>query len=93
MGRSAAYKQVCGVTLWMTGEAGAQVTVSLHDGREWRELTALALTGDAPADTLPRYLPIHAPRVRQCGIRLQSTGRLVVDGMELTFRGMGDIRV
>lgn len=93
LGRSAAYKQVCGVTLWMTGEAGAQVTVSLHDGREWRELTALALTGDAPADTLPRYLPIHAPRVRQCGIRLQSTGRLVVDGMELTFRGMGDIRV
>lgn len=92
LGRPAAYKQVCGVTLWVTGEAGAQVTVSLHDGTTARTLTTLSLSGDAPEATLPRYLPIHTPRMRQCGIRLQSTGRMAVDGIEVTFRGMGDIR-
>lgn len=93
LGQPAAYKLLGGVTLWVTGEAGGELTVSLHDGTTFRKLATLPLGGDAPEATLPRYLPIHAPRVRQCGIRLQSTGRMAVDGIEVTFRGMGDIRV
>ena len=93
LGMPAAYKKLCGVTLWVTGEAGEQVTVSLHDGNALCELATLPFDGNEPEATLPRYLPIHVPRARQCGIRLQSSGRMAVDGIEVTFRGMGEIRV
>ena len=93
LGDSAVYKQVCGVTLWITGETGERVTVSLHDGTAERSVGTLTLCGGEPSATLPRYLPLHAPRLRYGGSHLRSTGRMAVEGMEITFRGQGEGQV
>lgn len=92
LGAPTAYKQVCGVTLWVTGAAGASLTVSLCDGTVERRLATLALRGDTPEDTLPRYLSVQVPALHRCALRLQSTGALAVDGIELTFQKRGVIR-
>lgn len=92
LGAPTAYKLVTGVTLWVTGASGAALTVSLCDGTAVRRLATMTLHGDAPAETLPRYLSVQAPAVHRCALRLQSTGRLTVDGIELTFQKRGVIR-
>ncbi len=92
LGQPAAYKQLCGVTLWLSGEAGERVTVSLCDGDTTAEVATLTLSGSAPEATLPRYLPTDAVRLCRCGINLRSSGRMTVDGIEVGYRRMGEIR-
>ncbi len=89
----ATYRQLCGVTLWISGAEGGEVTVNVCDGTTVRTATRLRLTGSLPEATLPRYLPLDLPRVHLCGIQLCSTGQIAVDGIEMTFRDRGEIRV
>ncbi len=88
LGAPEQYKQITDVRLWVTGDEGTQVQVSLHDGRvHGTPLAQLTLTDDAH----PRRIG-GLSRVRQSGIALHSTGRMTLDRVEITYRRMGEIR-
>ncbi len=91
-GDTTAYKQVCGVTVWMSGGAGVRVAVTLFDGSETRAVADVTLSGSRPEDTLPRYLLTDAVRLRRLGVRLRAEGRITLDALEVTFRRMGEMR-
>lgn len=87
------YKQLCEVRLRVAGDAGERVSVLLQGGTTARrELASFVLSGAAPQHTYTRRVAANVPRVRQCGITVSCTGRMALDGLELTYRNRGEAR-
>ncbi len=87
------YKQLCEVHLRVAGDAGERVSVLLQDGSyARRELASFALSGALPQHTHTRRVAANVPRTRQCGITVSCTGRMALDGLELTYRNRGEAR-
>ncbi len=90
LGAPEQYKHVGTLRLWITGDDGERVTVSLCDGYR-RDIALLRLDGRAITATPPRTVPVSAARVRYAGIALTCTGRMTLDRLELTYRRMGEM--
>ncbi len=87
------YKQLCEVRLRVAGDADERVTVSLQgDSYTRRELASFTLSGAVPQHTYTRRVAANVPRTRQCGITVSCTGRMALDGLELTYRNRGEAR-
>lgn len=91
LGAPEQYKHIGTLRLWITGDDGERVTVSLCDGSR-RDIALLRLDGRDITATPPRSVPVSAARVRYAGIALACTGRMTLDRLEMTYRRMGEMR-
>lgn len=91
LGAPEEYKHIAALRLWMTGDAGVPVTVSLCGGTP-RPVAAVCMNGAPIEDAPPRRLAVGASRVRYGGITITARGRVTLDRVDVIYHRMGEIR-
>ncbi len=88
LGDAGGYKRLHRLRLWLTGDSGEVVTVSIGGS----EVAKLVLHGTELCDTAPYVVSITKPHARYAAITLRCTGRMTWDRFELEYHRMGEMR-